>query len=122
MLDNNYDQKCDLWSIGVILYILLCGYPPFNGATDDQIIKKVKAGKFRVDDEEWETISDQAIDLVHKLLEYDPSKRISAAQALHHEWIVEKSVVQIDTNLARKTLSNLKNFSVGIKNVVNFSI
>jgi calcium-dependent protein kinase len=101
VLDNKYDEKCDLWSIGVILYILLCGYPPFNGANDDQIIKKVKAGKFRVDDEEWQTISDQAIDLVHKLLEYDPSKRISAAQALKHEWIVEKSVVQIDNNLAR---------------------
>jgi len=79
VLDNKYDEKCDLWSIGVILYILLCGYPPFNGANDDQIIQKVKAGKFRVDDEEWETISYQAIDLVHKLLEYDPSKRISAS-------------------------------------------
>ena len=93
VLDNKYDEKCDLWSIGVILYILLCGYPPFNGAKDDQIIKKVKIGKFRVDDEEWETISYQAIDLVHKLLEYDPEKRISAAQALQHEWILEKSVV-----------------------------
>ena len=72
----------------------------------------MKAGKFRVDDEEWDTISDQAIDLVHKLLEYNPEKRISAAQALHHEWILEKSAVKIDTNLARKTLSNLKNFSV----------
>jgi calcium-dependent protein kinase len=58
VLENRYDQKCDLWSIGVILYILLCGYPPFNGANDDQIIKKVKAGKFRVDDDEWQTISD----------------------------------------------------------------
>lgn len=67
-----------------------------------------------MDDEEWETISDQAIDLVHKLLEYDPSKRISASQALQHDWILEKSVVKIDNNLARKTLSNLKNFSVSI--------
>jgi calcium-dependent protein kinase len=114
VLNNNYDEKCDLWSIGVILYILLCGYPPFNGANDDQIIKKVKAGKFRVDDEEWEQISDQAIDLVHRLLESDPNKRISASEALQHDWILEKSVVKIDNNLARKTLSNLKNFSVSI--------
>ena len=44
VLNNSYDEKCDLWSIGVILYILLCGYPPFNGANDEQIIKNVKKG------------------------------------------------------------------------------
>ena len=53
VLNNDYDEKCDLWSIGVILYILLCGYPPFNGATDEQIIKNVKRGKFHTDEEEW---------------------------------------------------------------------
>ena len=52
-INNEYDEKCDLWSIGVILYILLCGYPPFNGATDEQIIKNVKRGKFHTDEEEW---------------------------------------------------------------------
>lgn len=93
VLENKYDEKCDLWSIGVILYILLCGYPPFNGATDDMIIQKVKSGKYRVDDDEWQTISDDAIDLVSKLLEYNPSKRINAAEALQHKWIMEKSVV-----------------------------
>lgn len=110
-MKNKYDEKCDLWSIGVILYILLCGYPPFNGPTDSHIIKKVKSGKYRVDDPEWMTISDEAIDLVHKFLCYDPAKRISAAEALHHPWIVQNSVVKIDQNLAKNTLSNLKNFS-----------
>ena len=46
VLNNKYDEKCDLWSVGVILYILLCGYPPFNGANDEQIIKRVKDGKY----------------------------------------------------------------------------
>ena len=64
VLNNNYDEKCDLWSIGVILYILLCGYPPFNGATDEQIIKNVKRGVFYTDEEEWATISPEAINLV----------------------------------------------------------
>lgn len=72
VLNNLYDEKCDLWSIGVILYILLCGYPPFNGANDEQIIKNVKIGKFRTDEEEWENISKDAINLVNMLLEYDP--------------------------------------------------
>jgi len=53
VLNNSYDEKCDLWSVGVILYILLCGYPPFNGANDEQIIKNVKKGQFRTDEEEW---------------------------------------------------------------------
>lgn len=78
VLNNNYDEKCDLWSIGVILYILLCGYPPFNGANDDQIIKRVKQGKYRTDDEEWANISPEAIDLVNRLLTYNPNERITA--------------------------------------------
>ena len=78
VLNNNYDEKCDLWSIGVILYILLCGYPLFNGANDDQIIKRVKQGKYRTDDEEWANISPEAVDLVNRLLTYNPNDRISA--------------------------------------------
>jgi len=82
VLKNEYDEKCDLWSIGVILYILLCGYPPFNGSNDEAIIKKVKEGKFRTDDEEWLQISSEAKDLVNKLLAYDPKKRATASEAL----------------------------------------
>ena len=89
VLNNNYDEKCDLWSIGVILYILLCGYPPFNGSNDEQIIKKVKEGKYRTDEEEWHSISPDAIDIINKLLQYEPNNRISAAEALQHKWIKE---------------------------------
>ena len=46
VLEGSYTEKCDIWSSGVILYVLLCGVPPFNGANDDEIIKKVKEGKF----------------------------------------------------------------------------
>lgn len=64
MLKKNYDQKCDLWSCGVILYILLCGYPPFNGASDKQIIQAVLAGKYSIDEPEWADVSKEAKDLV----------------------------------------------------------
>ena len=82
VLKKNYTSKCDIWSIGVILYILLCGYPPFNGANDKQIIEAVLKGKFTLEEPEWEDISEDAKDLVKKLLEYDPKKRISAGDAL----------------------------------------
>ncbi len=70
VINNQYDEKCDLWSIGVIFYILLCGYPPFNGQNDEQIIKSVLKGKFVTDEEEWSMISPKAKDLVTKLLTY----------------------------------------------------
>ena len=87
VLKRNYDQKCDLWSCGVILYILLCGYPPFNGANDKQIVASVLKGEFSLDEIEWNPISDGAKDLVKKLLTYDPAERISALDALNHPWI-----------------------------------
>lgn len=123
VLKKNYDEKCDLWSIGVIMYILLCGYPPFNGANDKQIIEAVLKGKFTLEgknttiyksiEPEWDDVSDDAKDLVRKLLTYDPAKRISAQDALQHPWI--KSFTQsekIEKTVATKTLSNLKNFRV----------
>lgn len=49
MLNKNYNEKCDVWSCGIILYILLCGYPPFTGHNEEEILKKVKIGKFEFD-------------------------------------------------------------------------
>lgn len=118
VLNNKYDEKCDLWSIGVILYILLCGYPPFNGSNDEQIIKRVKEGRYRTDEEEWYNVSKDAIDLINQLLEYNPSKRISASEALQHKWIKEQSIITLDKNITQKTLQNLKNFSVGNSNTL----
>ena len=70
-----YDEKCDIWSLGVIFYVLLCGYPPFNGDTDIEIIQNVQKGKFIFPEEEWGIISKEAKDLIKKMLTYEPSKR-----------------------------------------------
>jgi len=82
VLKKSYNEKCDLWSCGVILYILLCGYPPFNGANDKQIIEAVLKGKFTLDEPEWDDVSDDAKDLVKRLLTLDPDRRITATESL----------------------------------------
>lgn len=64
VLSKNYNTKADVWSIGVITYIVLCGLPPFNAATDQEIMKKVKIGKFSFSDPSWNNISDVAKDFV----------------------------------------------------------
>ncbi|UKJ88413.2 calmodulin-like domain protein kinase [Theileria orientalis] len=87
VLKGIYDEKCDIWSIGVILYILLSGYPPFNGKTESEIIKKVQIGKYSFEMSHWEKVAESAKDLIRKMLVYNPEKRISAAEALEHHWI-----------------------------------
>lgn len=71
VLVGNYTEKCDMWSIGVILYIMLCGRPPFNGATEEQIIARVKQGVWSFKGEIWSDISSSAKDLIEKLMTKD---------------------------------------------------
>jgi len=71
----------------VITYIVLSGIPPFNGATDTEIMKRVKEGKFNFNDPIWNKISDQAKDFITQLLIKDQNKRPSANEALQHPWI-----------------------------------
>jgi calcium-dependent protein kinase len=69
------------------LFILLCGYPPFGGRSEDEILKKVRIGKFTFEPEDWDKISEEAKSLIKKMLTYDPKKRISAELALADPWI-----------------------------------
>ena len=110
VLNKKYNEKCDIWSCGVILYIILSGQPPFNGQSDQEIMKKVRIGKFSYSDPCWSNISDKAKDMINQLLTYDVEKRPSASSALQHPWVTEMSHSQVDANLAVGALSNLKTF------------
>merc|ERR1711935_309144 len=109
VLKRNYDEKCDVWSSGVIMYILLCGYPPFNGPNDKVIFQRVLEGKFAFPEEDWNGISKQAKDLIKRMLCYEPGKRISVAECVQHEWFKIKMAPLTSVN-SGKVLNNLKNF------------
>jgi calcium-dependent protein kinase len=110
VLFEKYDEKCDVWSCGVIMYILLCGYPPFNGETDNEILSKIKTGKYVFPEEEWDNISDDAKDLIAKMLEFNPANRFSASDCLYHKWLTDNTKKNIDTKFSIKCLNNMKKF------------
>lgn len=87
VLYGSYGKSCDLWSAGVILFILLSGYPPFHGKDNREILERVKAGSYNFDTRSWRKVSEYSKDLVRKLLCYDPRRRLTAADALNHDWI-----------------------------------
>lgn len=88
VLGSGYNEKCDLWSCGVILYILLCGYPPFPGKTDDEIIRRVRLGKFTFAHSEFDQVSEQAKNFIKRLLVLNPAERPTAQEALQDPWIL----------------------------------
>lgn len=108
IVKGKYNEKCDLWSCGMILYILLRGGPPFYG-TDDEIFKILKNIKPSFVGEPWEAISREAVDLLKKLLEPDPKKRISSAEACQHPWVANLHQTITDEEVL-DILENIKNF------------
>jgi len=84
---ESYDKSVDMWSVGVIIYILLSGYPPFYADSAPALFKKIMDVKYDFDDSVWDDISDSAKDLIRNLLVKEPSKRFSAKQCLDHPWV-----------------------------------
>lgn len=90
LTNTGYGPGVDMWSIGVITYILLCGFPPFYGDTIPEMFEQIMAGKFDFPNEYWGNISKDAKDFISKLLLVDSAKRLSAEDALKHPWLQPK--------------------------------
>lgn len=82
-----YNTQCDLWSLGVIVYILLGGYSPFEEQSQEVLFRKIRAGSYVFHEEFWGPVSEDAKDLIRCLLNIDPKKRLTATTALQHPWM-----------------------------------
>ncbi|EGR34699.1 protein kinase domain protein [Ichthyophthirius multifiliis] len=104
IIQGKYDRQCDNWSLGVILYILLVGYPPFNGDNKNEIFQKIQQVDYSLKGQEWDNITETAKDLVKKFLVIDSKKIISIRETLQHPWILQYS-----RRIQRESTSLIKN-------------
>lgn len=109
ILKGSYGKSTDLWSAGVILYIMLSGYPPFYAENEAEILRKVRKGKFSFTGPEWRQVSENGKDLITKLLKANPDERLTVEQAIEHPWLVQNTTeipqrLEINTNCLRDYL------------------
>ena len=113
VLKKHYNEKCDVWSCGVIMYILLTAEPPFNGREDDEIFAKILKGQY--DTKPLSKYSSNCLDLIENLLKYNDNERFSAEQALNHVWFQDFKSKELynkitDRDAIKTLFKNLKNY------------
>ncbi|KAM0913098.1 hypothetical protein ACQ4PT_012372 [Festuca glaucescens] len=111
VLRRNYGPEADIWSAGVILYILLCGVPPFWAETEQGVARSILKGVLDFEREPWPRISDSAKSLVRQMLEMDPRKRLTARQVLEYPWLLGAKTAP-NVPLGDVVRAQLKQFAV----------
>jgi len=107
VLRKRYDKACDLWSLGVITYTMLCGYPPFNGECNEEVYDRVRRGQYRFPSVDWKYTSKESRDFIRRLIRIDPSKRMTAEQALNHPWIANHNGYSTIVDESRVRIADL---------------
>jgi serine/threonine protein kinase len=116
-------KPVDMWSFGVILYILLGGYPPFHHDNQRELFKKITKGDYQFHPDYWGSVSDEAKDLIRGLLTVDANKRLTVEQALAHPWLMksadELAAHNLDSNLAElKKYQATRKLKAGVKAIM----
>jgi len=109
-LQGRYTQTVDLWSCGIILYIMLCGYPPFTGASDADVLANIRKGDVQFQLDDWKQVSSSATDLVRQLLQVNAAERCVAKEALKHPWIMHAAPGAEPVLLQHNVVENLRRF------------
>ena len=113
ILAGPYNLKCDIWSLGIILYMMLSGYPPFDGETDRDILEAVKNGELQFSESVWDSISAEAKDLIRHLLDRNPTTRFTAEEVLAHPWC--HSQIRSPETPATIDASQLRQYQTSVK-------
>jgi len=115
---NNYNEKADIWSCGIILYTMLCGHPPFCGHDENSIKSKILHSKLTFPAKDFKNVSTEAIDYLKLLLTYQPENRPSAEEALNNYWLINESSND-NIELNKDIISNLSKFrtTLGLQKV-----
>lgn len=109
-----YNEKCDLWSAGIIMFIMLTGKPPYAGSNERQILDNVRRKPFNPENFQFQGLSAEAVDLICKLLKFDVRERISAKDAVNHPWI-QSYRTRVSSVELQNAVSNLRNFNAAYK-------
>ncbi len=119
VLHKNYNEKCDTWSVGVILYMLIVGRAPFDGQNDEEIIENIEKGEFNSKHKKLLNSSIEIQDLVKQLLEVNVNKRLSSSDALKHPWFKKFNAKSLYSNIEKEKiiiyLNRLRNFKINSK-------
>ncbi|GCC26816.1 ribosomal protein S6 kinase alpha-1 isoform X3 [Chiloscyllium punctatum] len=120
---QGYDEGCDIWSLGVLLYTMLAGYTPFANGPDDtpsEILARIGSGHYTLQGGNWDKASSAAKDLVSKMLHVDPHRRLTAKQVLKHQWIVNRDQLP-QSQLARQDVHLIKGAMAATFSALNSS-
>jgi len=112
VLMRRYDTQCDMWSTGVIMYILLSGRPPFSGSPEDVMLDKIRNGRWKFEGASWAQVSEDAKALVRTMLKMSPKARATAEQALDSVWIKDLAPRAADAKLDGAVMEGLRSFKV----------